>query len=118
MVRFLFVAFVATFVAAIAAVIGVPVMAQTLPAGVPPIAVPDADSGLPHPDGAAMRERLMAMDTDHDGKFSKAEWLAAGRKERGFDMMDSNHDGYVTIDELRAGREKMRAMRDAKGTAQ
>ncbi len=115
MVRFLFVAFVATFVAAIAAVVGLPVMAQNLPAGAPPIAVPDADAGLPRPDGAAMRQRLMAMDTDHDGKFSKAEWLAGGRKERGFDIMDANHDGFITMDELKAGREKMRAMREAKG---
>ncbi len=55
------------------------------------------------------------MDTDHDGKVSKAEWLAAGRKERGFAMMDANGDGYVTMDEMKAGREKDGAMREAKG---
>ncbi len=56
------------------------------------------------------------MDTDHDGRISKAEWLAAGRKERGFAMMDANGDGYLTVDEIKAGREKMR--RDARGEGQ
>ncbi|MGI4879324.1 MAG: hypothetical protein ACRYG4_17760 [Janthinobacterium lividum] len=50
--------------------------------------------------------------------MSKAEWIAGGRNERGFDMMDVDHDGFLTMDEIKAGREKMRAMREAKGIAQ
>ena len=76
-----------------------------------PDAMPDA-AGRPNADDR--RARLMAMDTDHDGSFSKAEWLAAGRKERGFDFLDTDHDGKVTIAELRAGRAAMQARRDAK----
>ncbi|QYE34515.1 hypothetical protein KZX46_17375 [Polymorphobacter sp. PAMC 29334] len=99
--RILFVAFVATFVAALAVVVGMPVAAQeTAPA-----------SGQHE----GMVSRFAGMDTDHDGKVSKAEWLAAGRQERGFEMMDADHDGFLTMDELKAGREKMRAMREAKG---
>jgi hypothetical protein len=105
--RFIVAAFVATFIAAVAAVVGVPVFAQEAP---PPMAAAPGDA--PH---MTPRERFAAMDTDHDGRISKAEWLAAGRKERGFAMMDADHDGYLTIDELRAGREKMKAMREAKG---
>lgn len=67
------------------------------------------------PDAEGMRAKLLAMDTDHDGKWSKAEWLAGGRRERGFDMMDADHDGFLTADELKAGMAKMRAMREAKG---
>ncbi len=59
----------------------------------------------------AMRARLMDMDTDHDGRWSKAEWLAGGRSAKGFDRMDSDHDGYLTPDELRAGMAAMKAAR-------
>ena len=68
-----------------------------------------ADPATP-PAGDDMRARLIAMDTDHDGRWSKAEWLAGGRKERGFEFMDANHDGYLTPEELRAGRDRMKAM--------
>ncbi|MGI4880080.1 MAG: EF-hand domain-containing protein [Janthinobacterium lividum] len=98
--RILFVAFVATFVAALAVVVGMPLSAQeTAPASGP---------------RESMAARFTAMDTDHDGKLSKAEWIAGGRSERGFDMMDADHDGFLTMDEIKAGREKMRAMREAK----
>jgi hypothetical protein len=100
MVRFLLAAFVATFIAAIAAVIGVPVMAQDA-----------APAGADTPDGR--HAKLMAMDTDHDGKWSKAEWLAGGRKERSFDLMDTNHDGFLTVEELKTGRAKMKAAHEA-----
>ncbi|MGI4878707.1 MAG: hypothetical protein ACRYG4_14605 [Janthinobacterium lividum] len=65
-------------------------------------------------DPAARRAALLAMDTDHDGRWSKAEWLAAGRRAHRFDLMDADNNGYVTPEELRAGMAKMREMRDAK----
>ena len=74
----------------------------------PPALSSDAVSGQR---GDAMRAKLKDMDTDHDGRWSKAEWLAGGRNAKGFDRMDTNHDGYLTPDELRAGRAAMRAAR-------
>ncbi|WP_068090315.1 EF-hand domain-containing protein [Novosphingobium rosa] len=56
--------------------------------------------------------RIMAADTDGDGRVSKAEMMAAasggkggearGNPERRFDRMDTNHDGYLDKDEIRA----------------
>ena len=108
--RFIVAAFVATFIAAIAAVVGVPVLAQEAPP--PPAAAPGGGpDGAPH---MTPRARFAAMDTDHDGRISHAEWLAAGRHERGFAMMDTDHDGYLTVDEMKAGMAKMKAMREAR----
>lgn len=66
------------------------------------------------PAGADARARLMAADADKDGKWSKAEWLAAGRREQGFAFVDADGDGLVTQAELRTGMEKAQAMRSAK----
>lgn len=41
------------------------------------------------------------VDTDKDNVITRAEWQAAGRKQRGFDMLDENGDGKVTPDEMR-----------------
>lgn len=99
--RLIVAAFVATFIAAIAAIVGVPVFAQTAPA--------TASDAADTPRG-----RFAAMDTDHDGKLSQAEWLAAGRHERGFALMDADHDGFLSPDELKLGIAKLRAAREAK----
>lgn len=56
------------------------------------------------------RDKLKAADTNKDGKWSRAEWLAAGRRDRGFTFMDSNRDGFLTPAELMAGMQKLRAM--------
>ena len=47
------------------------------------------------------------MDTNHDGKISKAEWMAFQEKQ--FRLLDKNGDGFITRDEIRADMmEKMR----------
>ena len=56
------------------------------------------------------RERLMAADANKDGKWSKEEWLAAGRREMGFAMIDADKDGFVTQPELMEGMKRMQAM--------
>lgn len=49
-----------------------------------------------------------AADKDTDGVLDKSEWLAAGRRERGFDFMDANKDGKLTREEIQIGRQRMR----------
>ena len=44
----------------------------------------------------------MKVDTNSDGALDLAEWKAAGRRERGFTMIDADKDGKVTPAELRA----------------
>ncbi len=78
----------------------------TAPPEAPP--APEAGGGM-----ADARARLLAADANKDGKWSKAEWLAAGRREQGFTMLDTDKDGFVTKEELKTGMEKMRAMRGA-----
>jgi len=74
---------------------------------------------------ARARERLMALDTDHDGKISKDEFAARGammghRRDgdatpasaggdapkhdgsRMFDRFDTNHDGFLDATEINA----------------
>jgi hypothetical protein len=48
------------------------------------------------------------MDTNHDGKISKSEWMAFYDKQ--FRQLDRNGDGFITKDEVRADMaERMRA---------
>lgn len=77
--------------------------AQTAPAApvAPPASAPAADGAL---------QALIAADANKDGKWDKAEWLAAGRREMGFNFIDADKDGFVTKDELKAGVAKARAM--------
>jgi Ca2+-binding EF-hand superfamily protein len=51
---------------------------------------------------------VKAWDKDGDGSVSKDEWVAAGRPAERFDLVDANHDGKVTADELSAAMAKMR----------
>lgn len=52
-----------------------------------------------------MREHWKSADKDGDGGLSRAEVEAAGmhRLSRDFDKLDTNKDGKLTQDELRAG---------------
>jgi Ca2+-binding EF-hand superfamily protein len=51
---------------------------------------------------------IKQWDTNKDGVVDKAEWVAAGRPAERFDMVDTNHDGKITADELAAAMAKMR----------
>jgi len=63
---------------------------------------------------ADARAKMMAADTNKDGKWDKTEWVAAGRREMGFVFMDADKDGFVTSAELKAGMARMQAMRNGK----
>ena len=45
---------------------------------------------------------LKSLDTDGDGKISKAEALAAAAAR--FDRADANKDGFLTVEEMKAAR--------------
>jgi Ca2+-binding EF-hand superfamily protein len=56
-----------------------------------------------------MLDRLMAADANRDGAITRAEARAA--RERGFQRMDADSDGFITT----AEREQMAAAASAKG---
>jgi hypothetical protein len=58
----------------------------------------------------AARAKLMAADANKDGKWSLAEWTAAGRREMGHGFCDTGKDGFVDQAELKVCAEKARAM--------
>lgn len=58
----------------------------------------------PAPQKGAMMERLRAADTNGDGLISRAEAAALPRLAEHFDALDANHDGQLSLDELRAAR--------------
>ena len=49
---------------------------------------------------------IVRMDTNHDGAASREEWVAYGFHDAGFTAIDTDHDGRVTVAELRAFRAK------------
>jgi hypothetical protein len=81
-----------------------------------------ADPAMPPPSGQdgdhphrGGQRGFEAMDTNHDGVITLDEWKAAGRRENRFAMIDADHDGRITREELRAAMAKMRAMREQNG---
>jgi hypothetical protein len=44
---------------------------------------------------------MAAWDDNQDGVITRAEWLAAGRSDKTFRYTDTNHDGKVTLAELK-----------------
>ncbi|WP_051280027.1 EF-hand domain-containing protein [Novosphingobium acidiphilum] len=79
----------------------------------PPMA-PPAEQGGEHHHGGGQRG-FDAIDTNHDGFITLDEWKAAGRREDRFAMIDADHDGRITRDEMRAAMARMRAMREHNG---
>lgn len=56
-----------------------------------------------------------AMDTNRDGFVTLDEWKAAGRREERFNEIDANHTGKITRDDLTAYIMKMREQRQQNG---
>jgi len=67
--------------------------------------------------GAAMAQMpapadiIKAWDKNADGVVDKAEWVAAGRPEDRFALVDADKDGKVTAEELTTAMARMRAAR-------
>lgn len=58
-----------------------------------------------------------AWDKNADGVVDKAEWVAAGRKEERFALVDADGDGKITVEELTTAMSKMKARRQQQGDA-
>lgn len=66
---------------------------------------PSPGRGGPPPDRDSRMEQMIDrmfqdMDTNHDGKISKKEWMDFQEKQ--FKRLDKNGDGFITKDEVRA----------------
>ena len=72
-----------------------------------------ADTGSTSTDAQkaeAAAARFKKIDTDGDGKISRAEAQAnAPRLFARFDEVDTNKDGFITPDEMKAARAKRQA---------
>lgn len=91
--------------------------AQTAPA---PSTTPPAPvlGGHPHNNnGGRGAHNFEAMDTNHDGFVTLDEWKAAGRREERFNEIDVNHTGKITRADLMAYVLKMREQREQAGPA-
>lgn len=53
-------------------------------------------------------EIVKAWDRNGDGVITKDEWIAAGRPADRFDVIDANHDGKITAEELDQALARMR----------
>ncbi|MDZ4760361.1 MAG: hypothetical protein SGJ21_04755 [Alphaproteobacteria bacterium] len=68
------------------------------------------------PQASAAREQMLkdpqgsfkALDADANAEVSKAEWLAAGRRDQGFARFDANADGKLMMAEWEAAVEMMK----------
>lgn len=59
------------------------------------------------------RDRAEALDTDEDGRISRAEYMAV--ESPMFDRLDANSDGSITPDELDAAVEARQERRERRG---
>ena len=73
---------------------------------VPHNAMPVA-SKIPSEQSNRARASAPGIDANQDGMISRAEWLAAGFREQGFAIMDSDRNGNLSPQELKQGRTRL-----------
>lgn len=79
-------------------------LAQDVP---PPGAPTLPDTGAPH----RFRDRFAAANATHDGHLTEAQAEAGGLRKvaRNFAAIDTDHKGYVTLQDVQAWRHALRA---------
>jgi hypothetical protein len=60
----------------------------------------------------AVTDALRKADTNADDRITSEEWVAAGGKKSGFDVLDYNKDNILTLQELRSNARKLKAYED------
>lgn len=98
-----------------AALLSTAAAAQDAP--VPAVAVPSQEAALTKGELKAMRDFKM-LDFNGDGKLSRTEVKLFPRLSAAFDDADTNHDNYVSYEEVREFAVKYRAERDRQKAAQ
>lgn len=88
---------------------------QLRPSAAPASAAGGADQPLSKGEIKAMRE-FKLLDFNGDGKLSRAEVKLFPRLSAAFDEADTNHDNYVSYEEVRAFAAKYRAERERQRT--
>ena len=76
-------------------------LAATLLVSLPALAAPGDPAPTPAPPTRERTAGLMRYDTNKDGFVDRKEW-SAGQEAR-FKLLDTNHDGKLTKDELFVG---------------
>lgn len=62
-----------------------------------------ADNASAHRMDAQLEQRFSKADADHDGKLTPAEAKAGmPRIAQVFDQIDTEHVGYITLDQIKA----------------
>lgn len=101
----------------LAAALGTTALAMP-PATAPAASAPtESQAALTKGDIKAMREFKM-LDFNGDGKLSRTEVKLFPRLAAAFDDADTDKDGYVSYEEVRAFAAKYRAERDQQRAAQ
>ncbi len=98
-----------------AALLGTAATAQGTPA--PTETAPSQEAALTKEELKAMRDFKM-LDFNGDGKLSRTEVKLFPRLSAAFDDADTNHDNYVSYEEVREFAAKYRAERDRQKAAQ
>lgn len=74
---------------------------------------PQRRGGREHGGGRGGAGGAARLDTDGDGRISRAEAARSPRLSQNFDQVDANKDGYVVRAELRAHMQRERPKREA-----
>lgn len=101
----------------VCSVAAIPAAAQT--AGQDQTAPPQGFTAQPRGGAGRFIQRFQAANTTGDGHLTLAQAQAAHMPMivRNFDAIDAQHKGYVTLQDLRAWRQQMRAERRNSGNS-
>ncbi len=90
--------------------------ATTQPQSQPPLSAQPPAQAHQHAQGERFIDRFQAANTTGDGRLTLAQAQAGSMPMivRNFSAIDTQHKGYVTLQDIRAYRQQMRAMRESR----